>query len=186
MQVYVIRHTKVDLPSGICYGQSDLSLRDTFFEEASNYLEKLEPDFCKVYSSPLQRCSLLAKAIGLPFEEDKRLMEMNFGAWENTPWQDIASVEIDPWYKDFVHTKTPEGESFIDLFQRVEDFVKDLRQKEYKRVLIVTHSGVMRSIYCYILGIPLHNAFKIQVQYGDLMHFNLGKDPELDCIYKTI
>ena len=35
MNIYLIRHTSVDVPKGMCYGQSDVPLRSTFEEEAA-------------------------------------------------------------------------------------------------------------------------------------------------------
>ena len=35
MVVYLIRHTSVDVPQGVCYGQTDVPLKPTFEEEAA-------------------------------------------------------------------------------------------------------------------------------------------------------
>ena len=35
MVVYLIRHTSVDVPQGVCYGQTDVPLNPTFEEEAA-------------------------------------------------------------------------------------------------------------------------------------------------------
>ena len=47
MEVILIRHTSVDVPPGVCYGQTDVPLKPTFEQEAAitqenlkNYLEK--------------------------------------------------------------------------------------------------------------------------------------------------
>ena len=37
MNIYLIRHTSVDVPKGLCYGQSDVPLRPTFEIEAVSY-----------------------------------------------------------------------------------------------------------------------------------------------------
>lgn len=33
MKLYLVRHTRVDVPSGICYGQTDVPLADSFETE---------------------------------------------------------------------------------------------------------------------------------------------------------
>ena len=44
MEVILIRHTSVDVPKGVCYGQTDVPLRDSFEEEASkNFLGAKSP-----------------------------------------------------------------------------------------------------------------------------------------------
>ncbi|MHC5353968.1 alpha-ribazole phosphatase [Myroides sp. LJL115] len=183
MEVYVIRHTPVEVAKGVCYGQSDLSLRKDFKQKALEYRKQLPKEFCQVYSSGLLRCDTLAREFSSSIVVKDSLKEMNFGKWENKAWTQIDAKEIDPWYKDFVTTKVPEGESFLELYQRVSLFLEDLRKQSHKRVLIVTHSGVMRSMWCYLLGIALENAFKIPIEYGDILRFDLGLSASMDKLY---
>lgn len=57
MVVYLIRHTSVDVPQGVCYGQTDVPLNPTFEEEAAQTSARLKGlQFDKVYMSPLTRC----------------------------------------------------------------------------------------------------------------------------------
>ena len=61
MEVILIRHTSVDVPKGVCYGQTDVPLRDIFEEEASITAQQLQNDvFDAVFTSPLSRCTRLA------------------------------------------------------------------------------------------------------------------------------
>ena len=54
MVVYLIRHTSVDVPQGVCYGQTDVPLNPTFEEEAAQTSARLKGlQFDKVYMSPL-------------------------------------------------------------------------------------------------------------------------------------
>lgn len=82
MEIYLIRHTTPDIEKGICYGQSDIPLKDTFPSEVKNILKSIPKHFDKVYSSPLQRCTQLANYIDQNNTIDNRLMELNFGSWE--------------------------------------------------------------------------------------------------------
>ena len=41
MEVYLIRHTQVGIESGICYGQTDVPLADSFPLECKRVQEKL-------------------------------------------------------------------------------------------------------------------------------------------------
>ena len=62
MVVYLIRHTSVDVPQGVCYGQTDVPLNPTFEEEAAQTSARLKGlQFDKVYMSPLTRCVRLAR-----------------------------------------------------------------------------------------------------------------------------
>ena len=66
MEITLIRHTAVDVPPGVCYGQTDVPLKDSFEQEAAATLERLKASmpeggtFDHVYTSPLTRCVRLA------------------------------------------------------------------------------------------------------------------------------
>ena len=81
MVIYFMRHTAVDVPQGVCYGQTDVPLKPTFEMEATQTAAHLQGlSFDKVYTSPLTRCVRLATFCGYPdAERDDRLKELNFG-----------------------------------------------------------------------------------------------------------
>lgn len=83
MEIYLVRHTETVCGKGICYGQSDVALSEPFELIFENIISQL-PSEAIIFSSPLQRCVILAKYIqnkikAISYQEDKRLMEMNFG-----------------------------------------------------------------------------------------------------------
>ena len=54
MKVILIRHTSVDVPKGVCYGQTDVPVAATFTEEAEMTKKALsDRTFDAVFSSPL-------------------------------------------------------------------------------------------------------------------------------------
>lgn len=184
MEVYIIRHTTVNVAQGTCYGQTDVPLADSFEQEAEDLIKKLPHDFNIVFSSPLQRCVQLASKFQGEVVFDDRLKEMHFGEWESAQWNDIPTDIIQPWYDDFVNTSTPQGESFHDLYMRTSLFIDELRDKSYNKVLIVTHGGIIRSLWTYLLQYPMENAFKIPVGFGEVFQFHLGSQPKDDYIVK--
>ncbi|MBC8986978.1 alpha-ribazole phosphatase [Pedobacter sp. N36a] len=186
MEVYVIRHTAVAIPKGICYGQSDVPLAASAEQDIQILSKKLPQDFDKIYSSPSSRCQRLASQIkGLELEYDQALMEMNFGDWEQQPWNDMDQQALGIWMADFVDSKAPNGESLAILFKRVQEFMDLLRKQDFKKAAIVTHAGVIRCIWAYLLDIPLQNIFKIPVDYGDGLVFSLNADKAFDQLKKT-
>lgn len=186
MEIYVSRHTKVDVPEGICYGQSDVSLLDSFSTEATVLQEKLSTDFDQVISSPLSRCALLANYFDETPLFEEALLEMNFGDWELQNWNAINPKQLQIWMDDFVHNSPPNGENMLALYNRVSKFMDNLRNKSYQKVLLVTHGGVIRCIWAYLLGIPLQNVFKITANYGQILHFNLGEHSDYDLMKLNI
>lgn len=79
MNIYLIRHTSVDVPKGLCYGQSDVPLRPTFEIEAAVTKAKIESiHFDMAYTSPLSRCTRLAQYCGFgDATRDPRILELN-------------------------------------------------------------------------------------------------------------
>jgi alpha-ribazole phosphatase len=174
MEIHLIRHTKPDIGKGICYGQSNIGVLDSFENEKSSFISKLNTDFDAVFSSPLERCLILSKAIkGDNLLIDNRLMEYNFGEWEGRPWAEIPQDELEPWMIDFVNIPAKGGENLNEMYERVSAFINDLLLKENKKVLIVAHSVVIRCFWAFALEIPLKNIFRIKVEFGDIWKFNL-------------
>lgn len=171
MDIYLIRHTKTDTANGLCYGQSDVPLAMTFEEEAQQLREKL-PEIsrdCMVISSPLTRCVRLAETFGKPVRIDRRLLEVNFGDWENHPFNEIDNDLLRDWAENFVSMPPPNGETFIELCHRAGKFWDELIAKtQVDQVLLVTHAGVIRALFAHILQLPPANAFKFRVDAGSV------------------
>lgn len=183
MQVYFIRHTKPAISSAICYGHTDLDLADSFKEEAEIILKQVPENLDVVFSSPLLRCKSLADRFGCRQIIDDRLIELNFGNWEMLAWDDIPKVQLNAWMADFVNIKPEGGESFLALYHRVANFIGALRKEGHQKVAVVTHAGVIRAVYAFILQMPLSNAFKVEVPYGSIHLMSLGESATFDMIH---
>lgn len=168
MELYLVRHTTPSIEKGICYGQSDLGITNTFEQEVEKIHQQIKlHKNVKIYSSPLYRCKILAETFGKPVIIDSRLQELNFGDWEMKPWDKIPKTESDPWMKDFVNIQVPNGESYIQLQQRVLDFFTTLNPIE-QQVIIVSHAGPIRAYLAYRRKIDLKDSFAIKINYGDV------------------
>jgi alpha-ribazole phosphatase len=186
MEVYVVRHTRVTTAPDTCYGQLDIAVAETFAEEAAKLKSSLPLNFDAIFCSPLQRCQTLGLAFDYPAQNipAPALMEMNFGEWEGQKWNDIDQAKLHHWMQNFVTVRTPNGESLSDLFDRVQRFLDKLRTRQIKRALLITHAGVIRCIWAYLLAIPLERTFRIPVEYGEVFAFRLATDDQLDVILK--
>jgi alpha-ribazole phosphatase len=168
MEIYLIRHTTPAVEKGVCYGQSDLDITDTFEAEAGLISVHLPAGIQQVYSSPLQRCSKLAQYLfpqhAAICHDD--LMEINCGQWELQKWDDIAAHEIDPWMKDYVNVRIPGGENYVDLYERVISRFSRVAGGAHPAA-IVAHGGVIRSILAHITGTSLLDSFNVfPLHYG--------------------
>jgi len=174
MHLFLIRHTQVALPSGICYGASDVELAESFTTESESIIEKLKHlSFPVVYSSPLMRCRMLANKLSSHVIIDNRLKELNFGQWELKPWDHITGPEAEKWMNDFVNTPCPQGESYLNLCTRVETFLADMDRTLSDPMLIVTHAGVIRAFISIIKNIEALQTFKIQIDFGEIIELEI-------------
>ena len=177
MKLICIRHTSVAVPKGICYGQSDVGLAESYPVERMKISNQLpEHSIDRIFCSPLSRCQTLAKDLFPEYEIvlDDRLKELNFGQWEMQTWDSISQTEeAKSWFNDFVAVTCPGGESFNDQINRTADFLDELKQLNFTSVVVVAHGGILRSIHCLIKGTTPLDAFKSKVDYGEIVLFDL-------------
>lgn len=179
MEIILIRHTSVDVPPGICYGQTDVPLKATFEEEAAVTAENLKAylPFEHIYTSPLTRCVRLASYCGYPdAERDNRLMEINFGSWEMKPFDHNNDPRLQEWYADYLNVAATGGESFAMQYQRVSGFLDELSQKSYKKVAIFAHGGVLICAQIYAGIIRMEESFNALTPYGGIIQIQPDKE----------
>ncbi len=185
MEIYLIRHTRVKIEPGICYGHTNVSVADSFPAECEDVRSKLPRiENWAVYTSPLRRCQQLAKQFCADaIHTDPRLMELNFGDWEQQSWDAIETVHLHRWGSDFVNQRCPNGESFQDMATRVVACWKDVCQKNDSHVLMITHAGVIRALLSHLLDFPLHNAMQVIIDYGGVTKIRmLAYGPVIDYV----
>ena len=178
MEIYLVRHTETACEKGICYRQSDVDLAEPFDSIFEKIVSQL-PSEAIIFSSPLKRCVILAQYIQdniktISYQEDKRLMEMNFGDWEMKNWNDILPEQLNPWMEDFVNVPALNGESFVLLHKRTEAFLSYLTSKQINSpIIVVCHAGIIRSILCHHAELPLKDAFQNKADFGEVIKIEL-------------
>ena len=103
--------------------------------------------------SPALRCQQTARALwpegALP-QQDARLWEQDFGAWEGMAFADLPDLG-DMSLPDLAAHRPPQGESYLNLCQRIEPALMALTQRP-GRVAVVAHAGVIRAALGLALG----------------------------------
>lgn len=177
MKVTMIRHTAVDVPKGMCYGWSDVPVAPTFELEATETKKNLEgKTFDVVFSSPLTRAKKLAAFCGYPDPViDDRLKEMNMGDWEMRFYDDIEREDpaIRKWYEDYMNLAATNGESYRIVYERVADFLNEIRQQPYENVAIFAHGGVLICAGVYAGLFPEDDCFRHLTPYGGIQEFEM-------------
>jgi alpha-ribazole phosphatase len=184
MEIYLVRHTEVDLKKDVCYGFSDVDLKPDYMDHFELISKKLpNTSDLPVYSSPLKRCKLLAEHIGgREIIYDDRLKELNFGSWELKSWSEIGHSKLKTWGDDYVNLPAENGESFGNLSHRTIKAWNDILAKQHDTFILVGHGGVIRSIISHLLEMDLKNAFRVNIDYGGITKISI-KDESIKLQY---
>ncbi len=177
MDVYVIRHPEPAIESGVCYGQLDVPPKPGF-EPAFSRAAELIPRTSRIYTSPLQRCRLAAEVLaaqaGLGFTQDSGLMEMHFGSWEGVAWSNLHGSNVRSWMENFTTQRAPNGESFLDLQDRLSSFLDETLSQAVAGTLtpvLVTHAGVIRAMHLRWSGLNVDQVFRMKIPFAELIRF---------------
>jgi alpha-ribazole phosphatase len=169
MEVYLIRHTQVEMAEPLCYGQTDMPVKESVFEEeAGRTVRALAGiEFDHVYCSPLQRATRLAAYCGYPdAERDLRLKELFMGDLEMVPFRIIPQEHLDLWYYHYMDIQMPGGESMRHLYDRLVDFFEELRQKPYKKAAVFYHGCAILCTRIWAGQLPWSAGFSDVTPFG--------------------
>jgi broad specificity phosphatase PhoE len=158
MKLYFVRHGQTHSNvARLMYGHKESPLTEKGIDDAKATAKNLPNDFDLIYSSDIGRAKhtteILNEKLNLPIIYDARLRERNFGSLEG---KDLLSTNPNAWQKDHIQEydyRPYGGESVEDVKKRVMDFVNEITKKHNsKKVLIVTHGGVMRLLHLLVKG----------------------------------
>ena len=157
MKLYAIRHGRTDWNvRKIMQGRTDTPLNEEGIAQAYETKEALKPyTFDHVFASPQKRAWQTAEIVtegrGLTLIPADALRERSYGEFEGRG-RDVFNY-LDFWAYG-KNLKYEEAENIRDFFGRVWPFLDELKTNyPQERVLLVTHSGVIRAIECYAHGI---------------------------------
>lgn len=116
-----------------------------------------------VYASDLQRAAdtaePLASAAGLPVQRDAGLRERSFGVFEGMTFSDIEQhwpEQARRWRERDPDFGPEGGERLCDFFERSVAQVERLARRHCgQTVVLVSHGGLLDSLYRAALGVPL-------------------------------
>ncbi|NLK27512.1 MAG: histidine phosphatase family protein [Clostridiales bacterium] len=151
MKLYVTRHGETEWNyTNKILGRTDIPLNEKGVLQAKTLAKNLPKDIELIIASPLGRAFTTAKIIAeenkLPYQSDRRLVEMDFGTYEGR----LRSEDGYQIEKRRFFAKYPEGESYLQVAQRVYNFLDEVISKyQGKNILIVAHNGILRVIHTY-------------------------------------
>lgn len=180
MKIHLVRHGETIANREKKYlGISHSPFTKQGVEKNKENIEKLSTiKYDAIYTSPSLRCKNIAEEVykqkkdKLQVIEDKRLIEMNFGIFENMTWEETKEQypeEYKKWCENPTSYKLSEGESQEEVEKRVEDFVNEIKYSRNKEVVVITHGGVIRTIIASVLQLEQEEKWKFKIQPGAII-----------------
>jgi broad specificity phosphatase PhoE len=163
--IYLIRHGEDD--ENYIGGWSDKDLTVDGINQVNKtvkYIVDNNLEINNIITSDIKRAettaSIISKQLDINYISDSSLRELNKG--------DLNGLDKNLSYEKYseyidgkvtIETKYPNGESMMDLYNRVKDLYKKISKKD--KLLIVTHRGVINMLY-FILNNRLPDINKTQ------------------------
>lgn len=154
MKVYIVRHGEVPHNALKQYNNQNEDLTKKGIKQAEELRKKIKTiNYDIVICSPLVRAKHTAKIINVKEKEmiiDNRLEERNPGSLSG---QSLDVTNREEYWNYNTTIKYGTSEDIKLFFDRVYNFLDELKTKNYESVLIVAHSGVSKAFYGYFEGI---------------------------------
>lgn len=148
-------------------GITDVKLTKIGLKQSDMVVKKIAKfKYDKIYSSPLRRTKYIAENLNEDICYINELIEFDFGIFEGKTFKDIEKLypnEWNYWTNNFETYKIPNGESLTEFDNRIHGFLEILLLEEYEELLIITHSGVIRSALIYLLELESKDRWKFQI-----------------------
>lgn len=133
-------------------GRLDVDLDDTGRAQAEALAAHVGP-VERIITSPLARCRQTAAAWGTEIEVDDRFIELDYGAFDGVPLDEVDPATWAAWRSD-LDFAPPGGESIRSLGVRVREACDELRGAAAEReVLVVTHVSPIKAMVAWALGV---------------------------------
>ncbi len=177
MNIYFLRHGQTEENSKrTYYGSLDVQLNEKGIaqaEKAGKIFKKVE--FNKVFISEkvrtLQTAQIALKDREVQLIKDRRINEIDFGIFEGKTYEELCKLypeKVKLWQDNWEEFCPDGGESYRIFYKRVKEFMEDIKELEEENILIVTHGGVIRAVYSYVLDENLSFYWKFSSRNGDI------------------
>jgi len=177
MTLTLVRHAEVIEPyQGKYNGHIDIGLSQRGYGQVKVLKEQLSSiKFDKIYCSDLRRAKetlttleLAQKVIFTP-----RLREKSWGRHEGKSFAQIEAEGLK--YENFSQwIDALDGEDMQEYIERIDNYFKEIIFKQNaQNILIVTHSGVIKTLLHLKKNISLEEAFSTHLPYSSFITLEL-------------
>lgn len=135
---------------------------------------KFDIIFCSPLKRAVQSSKLINKYHKVKIVKDRRLIEINQGIFTGRIYNELTPLEL----VQKESRKSEFGmESYENAYNRIKNFINDLKQKDYNNVLIVTHHFVAICIQYILQNNGDYSNFKYEGEFnnGEVKLFEITK-----------
>lgn len=158
------------------YGRTDIAISQQGMAHMWATTQKYSPYWDHIITSPLVRCAefaqLFAQRYAIPITIDERFKEFNFGNWEGQTAAELMEKDAYALTRFWQNplTNTPEnGEYLLNFQARVLTAWHDIiKGQSGQRILLITHSGVIRTILCHLSQKPIERLLDFNVEHAGI------------------
>ena len=179
MKCYVIRH--VEKEQGDFYNphlrhqDEPISLNgEVSAQKLVSYFsdKSISAIYVSGYQRTYQTIEDVAKQLHLTPKVDERLNEIDNGVFEGLSDQEIQQKYPDVWgvfLKRSSDFRFPNGETGEEVRHRIMEFLEQKRkQHDGESIIIVAHDGLIRTLICGILCMPVYQRWNLQTDFGGI------------------
>lgn len=151
--IYETHATSLDNERGLASGHYDVDLSALGEQQARELGQRHReepPDvvFCSDLRRAYRTAEIAFASRTIPIVKDARLRELDYGDWTRRPGKEVNAERANRVTEPF-----PNGESYMEVMDRMRSFLADLQQKyDGKRVLIIGHIATHFGLDYWING----------------------------------
>lgn len=174
--LYLIRHGRQSSKLcnvDVCLDPYGIQQAELLAARLSGYgIERL---YCSGLKRAVQTAQILKMHLGLELEVMEAFREIDFGDLTGKEDEEIRST-YGAFYRERMEMSSdlryPGGENGGDVLRRVQPCLAQLCQRPEKRVAVVTHGGVIRTLCAWIVHSELKNklCFSVDLENTGITH----------------
>lgn len=164
-RLYFVRHGETDWNKyNKVQGCVDTELNQTGIVQAKKVAERLKDEkIDAIFTSSLKRAYLTAQQIrvyhpNIEFVIKDEIREIGFGEWEGLTVEELERNHAEQyrlWKLSPEKAIFPGEGNLNNVLKRVKVFLDNLLELDFKRIVIVTHGGIIKLSVIYLLELSM-------------------------------
>ena len=168
--------------TGVLLGRADPALTELGREQAKVVAQAVSRSSAPVavVSSPLRRAVETAEAIAarweVDVEQDARLIEIDYGEWDQRGFAEVPTDELRRWRADPSYAP-PGGESLAALQARVSPCAAELLERAGDGMIVtVSHVSPIKAAVAWALDVGPEIAWRMRLDVASITRIGRGPD----------